>query len=144
MPPRPSAPTPSRGAPVYFDMPGAAVVTWDEKHQTVRVEWDGWANSVEFRMLLDAEIRALQEHAGTRLLIDCRRQRPLLPADLERADREWLPRAVASGLTRFAIVLPESDLAAMDLRNREANFQKSALQVQYFASPEEAAAWLAE
>ena len=129
--------------PVYFDVAGVATVRWDEKHATVLVEWDGWANSAEFRTLLDAEVTALQEHSGSRLLIDCRRQRPLLPADLERADREWLPRAVAAGLRLFAIVLPESDKAALELRNREAKFEKSALQVHYFASPEEAQAWLA-
>ncbi len=134
--------TPPRAIATYFNLAGVAAVFWEEKHATVHVEWDGWANTSEFRALLEAELKALSDHSGSRLLIDCRRQRPLLPADLERADREWLPRAVAAGLTRFAIVLPMSDLAALDLRNRQANFQKSALQVQYFASPEEAKSWL--
>jgi stage II sporulation SpoAA-like protein len=132
-----------KAEPIYFNVAGVATVSWDEMQATVLVEWDGWANSAEFRALLEAELTALKEHGGSRLLIDCRRQRPLLPADLERADRDWLPRAVASGLARFAIVLPDSDLAALDLRSREVKFQKSALQVRYFANPEEATLWLA-
>jgi hypothetical protein len=143
MKPRSGRSAPARASAVYFAIAGVGGVWWDEEHSTVMVKWDGWANSAEFQMLLDAEIKALEEHRGTRLLADCRRQRPLLPADLERADREWPARALAAGLTKFAVVLPLSDLAAMDLRNRQAKFQKSALNVQYFASPEEARVWLA-
>lgn len=129
--------------PAYFDVPGVATVTWEATTATVLVEWDGWANSVEFQTLLEAELKALQDNHGSSLLIDCRRQRRLLRADLDRADRDWLPRAAAAGLTKFAIVLPTSDPAAVELRNREAEFQKSMLQVQYFATPEEARRWLA-
>jgi stage II sporulation SpoAA-like protein len=127
----------------YFSVPGVATVRWDEPHQTVFVEWDGWANSAEFTALLDAEVRALQEHGGSRLLADCRRQRVLNPADQERADREWTPRAIGAGLRRFAIVLPVSDMAAGHLQERMGKVPPSAMQVAYFASVEEAREWLA-
>jgi hypothetical protein len=128
---------------VYFSVPGVATVRWDEPTKTVCVEWDGWANSAEFTGLLDAEVRALAEHRGSRLLADCRRQRVLNPADQERADREWTPRAIMAGLKRFAIVLPESDMAAGHLRERLSKVPKSAMQIAYFGSVEEAREWLA-
>ncbi len=53
----------------------------------VHVEWEGWANSADFAALLDAEMRALREHGGTRLLPDCRRQRVLSPIDQDKAAR---------------------------------------------------------
>jgi stage II sporulation SpoAA-like protein len=128
---------------VYFTVPGVATVRWDEAGQTVHVEWDGWANSAEFSALLDAEVKALQDHRGSRLLADCRRQRILNPADQERADREWTPRAIEAGLKRFAIVLPESEMAAGHLQERMGKVPKTAMQVAFFGSVEEAREWLA-
>ena len=128
---------------VYFSVPGVATVRWDGPHATVFVEWDGWANTAEFTALLDAEVKALQDHAGSCLLADCRRQRVLNPADQERADREWVPRAIQAGLKRFAVVLPESDLAAAHLRERLGKVPNTAMQISYFASVEDAREWLA-
>ncbi len=133
----------STGDDVYFSVPGVATVRWDGPNATVFVEWDGWANTAEFSALLDAEVKALLDHAGSRLLADCRRQRVLNPADQERADREWIPRAIEAGLKRFAIVLPTSDMAAGHLQERLGKVPKSAMQIAYFASVEEARDWLA-
>lgn len=127
----------------YYSVPGVATVKWDEAHQTVFVEWDGWANTAEFSALLDAEVAALEDHHGSRLLADCRRQRVLNPADQERADREWVPRAIEVGLKRFAIVLPVSDMAAGHLQERLGKVPPTAMQIAYFASVEEAREWLA-
>lgn len=128
---------------VYFSVPGVASCRWDSAHATVFVEWNGWANTTEFNSLLDAEVKALSDHGCTRLLADCRLQRVLNPADQERANREWLPRVLEGGLKRFAIVLPESDIAAAHLRERLAAVPESAMQIAYFATVDEAWEWLA-
>lgn len=130
-----------KGDDVYYSVPGVATVRWDEPTATVCVEWDGWANSAEFSALLEAEVKALQDHKGSRLLADCRNQRVLNPADQERADREWVPAAIEAGLQRFAVVLPVSDMAAGHLRERLGKVTE--MQIAYFASVEEAREWLA-
>jgi hypothetical protein len=130
----------SAGDDVYFTVPGIATVRWDEPHSTVLVEWDGWANATEFKSLLDAEVKALRDHRGTCLLADCRRQRVLNLADQQRANREWLPEAIAAGLKRFAIVLPESETAADHLHERLSSVTE--MEVAYFATVEEARSWL--
>ena len=127
---------------VYFAAPGIASVKWDGSGKLVFVEWEGWADSVEFAALLDAEIRALTEHQGSRLLADCRRQRVLRPEDQQKANAEWLPRALAAGLKRFAIVLPTSVLAAMNLQGSLGKVATTALDVAYFERVDEARAWL--
>jgi hypothetical protein len=127
---------------VYFDAPGVASVRWDEDGQLVLVEWHGWANSNEFGALLAAEIEALRKHKGSRLLADCRRQKVLNPADQERANREWLPQALAAGLKCFAVVVPSSVLADVNLKASLDKVPATALRVAYFATPEEARAWL--
>src|SRR5690348_7028785 len=130
----------SAGDDVYFTVPGIATVRWDGTHSTVFVQWDGWANTAEFKSLLDAEVKELRDHRGNRLLADCRRQRVLNLADQERANREWLPEVLAAGLERFAIVLPESETAADHLHERLSSVTE--MEVAYFATVEEARDWL--
>ena len=127
---------------VYFDLPGVAAVSWDEDGQLVYVEWRGWANPSEFSDLLDAEIVALRKHHGTRMLADCRRQKGLSAADQDRANEVWLPRALAAGLKRFAVVVPSSGLAQANLKDRLGKVRTGALEVAYFSTPEEARDWL--
>jgi hypothetical protein len=127
---------------VYFDRPGIASVSWDEDGQFVHVEWRGWANPGEFSDLLDAELVALREHHGTRMLADCRRQKGLSAADQDRANEVWLPRALAAGLKRFAVVVPSSGLAAGNLKERLGKARAGALEVAYFATPDEARDWM--
>jgi hypothetical protein len=128
----------------FFRTPGVASVRWDPEGQLVLVEWEGWANSAEFAELLDAEVRALQQYHGSRLLADCRRQRVIKPEDQALADTAWLPRALAAGLKRFAVVLPTSVLAEMNIRDALGRIPEAAMQVAYFATIEEAQAWLTE
>ncbi|HXB05264.1 MAG TPA: STAS/SEC14 domain-containing protein [Candidatus Acidoferrum sp.] len=127
---------------VYFDLPGVASVRWDDDGQLVVVEWQGWANAAEFAALLEAEIEALRKHHGTRMLADCRQQKGLSAADQDRANENWLPRALVAGLRRFAVVLPSSGLAAANLKERLGKVRPGALELAYFASPEEARDWL--
>ena len=127
---------------VYFHVAGVATVRWEPTLELVQVDWEGWANSAEFVALLDAEVRALSEHRGSRLLADCRRQRFLSPIDQDKADREWLPRALAAGLKRFAIVLPTSALAAMNLEDRLGKIPGTTLEIAYFEGLDEARTWI--
>lgn len=128
---------------VYFNTPGVASVRWDEAAKLVLVEWEGWADSSEFAALLEAELQALEQHRCSRLLADCRRQKVLNPKDQDRANREWLPRALKAGLTRFAIVVPASVVADMNLRDSLGKASGTGLEVGYFATVEEAREWVA-
>lgn len=127
---------------VYFAVPGVASVKWEPDGELVLVEWEGWSDSDEFAALLAAEIRALSEHRGSRLLADCRRQKVLNPADQDR-DRQWLPRALAAGLRRFAVVLPASGLATQNIRERLGAVPMTTLEIAYFDGVDEAREWLA-
>lgn len=132
----------SGAAGVYFDQPGVASVSWDEDAQLVLVEWQGWASPTEFAALLEAEIVALRKHKGSRMLADCRRQKGLSAADQDRANEVWLPRALAAGLKRLAVVVPSSGLAEANLKERLGKVRPEALEVAYFPTPEEARDWL--
>jgi hypothetical protein len=76
------------------------------------------------------------------MLADCRRQKGLSAADQDRANENWLPRALAAGLQRFAVVVPSSALAAANLKERLGKVRPGRLELAYFETPEEARDWL--
>jgi hypothetical protein len=129
---------------VYFNTPGTATVRWDPDLQAVVETWEGWANAAEFTSMLEAGVQALKENHGSRWLADCRRQRVLKAADQKRGNEEWLPRALAAGLKRFAVVLPESGLAKFNIQLHLNAAAARQMEVAYFATADEARRWVAQ
>jgi hypothetical protein len=63
--------------------------------------------------------------------------------DQDRADRDWLPEALAAGLRRFAVVLPDDRDAAVNLEDRLGRISREHLEVGFFPTVEAAERWLA-
>jgi hypothetical protein len=130
----------SRGYAVYFNRPGVAVVTWDPTLRAVYVDVQGWADSIELAALMEAGLQALTEHGGSRWLADGRKlkgNQKLRPGIVE----EFVPRALAAGLRRVALVIPNEDaMRAVDRLMRVLPATKA--DVAYFATVDEARSWL--
>jgi hypothetical protein len=125
---------PSDEDPVYFNHPGVALVTWNADLRAAYLESQGWADTGESHAALDAVIRALRAHRGTRCLVD-NRKKAIKAADQEWIAENWLPRAVGAGLKLTAIVEPESGPAAMTIKE---------IEVRYFSTVVRAAEWLTD
>ena len=126
-----------------FEIPGVVSLCWDPPLQTIVVTWLGTAQPSDFDALLGAEVQAMREHHASRLLTDCRRQRPLPEDAQDRADHESVPEALAAGLRRFAVVLPDDRDAAVNLEDRLGRIGRDHLQVGFFPTVEAAERWLA-
>jgi len=127
---------------VYFNRPSLALVNWDPESKVVRTEWQGWADPDEFIAVLMAAVRALEEHPRSRGLVDSRRQKVVQQSDQDWVNRNWFPRALASGMTRLAVIVPESGIALLNIKEVLSRVPGTELDVAYFATPEEANAWL--
>jgi hypothetical protein len=123
----------SGGDPVYFSSPGVALVTWNPDLRAVCLEPQAWANTREAQAVLDASIRALRHHHGSRWLLDGRRMKAIERADRDWITRNWLTRAGAAGLKLAAIVQPASPATRVS---------KNGIDVRFFATVEMAAEWL--
>jgi hypothetical protein len=117
---------------------------WDQDIEAVVETWEGWADATEFTAMLDAGVKALTENHGFRWLADCRLQRVLKAADQKRGNEQWLPRALAAGLRRFAVVLPESGLAKFNIQLHLGAATAAQMEVAYFATLDEARRWVAQ
>ena len=131
----------SGGDPVYFNRPGVALVTWNPDLKAVCLESQGWADTSEAQAVLDAIIRALRAHHGSRWLLDGRKMKVVKQADQDWITKNWLPRAAAAGLRLTAIVQPASGLAMTNLDDM-ARVSENGIDVRYFSTVEKAASWL--
>ena len=118
--------------PVYFNHPGVALVTWNPDLRAACLESQGWGDTTESQAALDAVIRALRAHRGSRCLVD-NRKKAIKPADQEWMTENWLPRALGAGLRLTAIVEPESGRATMNI---------DGMGVRYFSTVVRAVEWL--
>jgi hypothetical protein len=132
----------SRTDGTYFNVPGVARVTWDPTCKAPLIEWQGWANPTEFRAANQAIIRALKEHRGSKALGDLRQMKAIQQSDQEWAKTVWLPEILALGLRQMALVIAKSGLAMMNVEAILSRVRGTALDIGYFATIEEARAWL--
>ena len=121
------------GDPVYFSRPGVALVTWNPDLRAVCLEPQAWADTTEAQAVLDAIIRALRAHHGSRWLLDGRKMKTVRRPDQDWITKSWLPRAAAAGLKLAAIVQPTSHLATVP---------ENGIDLRFFPTVEKAAEWL--
>jgi hypothetical protein len=127
---------------VDFNIPGVAIVKWDLTSEAAHMEWLGWADSAEFRGANDALIRVITKHRSSRILGDSRKIKVIKKSDQAWVNNDWFPRILAAGLKRMALVIPESNLAKMNIDNLISRVPGSLLDVAYFATIEDARRWL--
>jgi SpoIIAA-like len=132
----------ARPGGTYFNLPGVAVVTWDPTCKAAFIEWQGWANPTEFAAANAAIVRALIEHRGSRALGDLRQLKPIQQSDQDWAKAEWIPDVLAAGLRHIALVTARSGLAMTTIEAILSRVPGTELDVKYFATIEEARAWL--
>jgi len=128
------------GDRVYFNRPGVALVTWNPDLKAVCLESSGLHTS-EAQAVLDAIIRALRAHHGSRWLLDGRKMRVVKQADQDWIAKNWLPRAAAAGLKLAAIVQPTSAVAMTNI-DGVATVSENGIDVRFFSTVEKAARWL--
>jgi SpoIIAA-like len=133
---------PNDAGRIYFDLPGVAVVKWDAASQAAHMEWQGWAAPAEFRAANDALVQAITDHHSSKVLGDSRQVKVMQQSDQDWVNRDWFPRILAAGLTRMALVLPESGLAKMNIDDMVSRVADR-LDMAYFETLDDARKWLA-
>lgn len=132
---------PPQAGKVYLDTP-YVLVRWDGDGPWVFVKWKGWANSTEYRSTQERVIDALRENHGSRNLIDSTDSRVISAEDQKWLIEDWMPRAVAAGRRKTAIVLPKSALGRTIAENIDKYPRSNLTKIAYFETVEDAAAWL--
>lgn len=128
---------------VYFARQGVVTVSWDPESSAAHLETEGgWADSAEFQAASEAVIACLREHRASRLLGNGRNLKVVKQADQDWMSRDWMPRALAAGLRRMALVIPKSALARTNLEQMVGRAADTKLEVAYVETVEQARTWL--
>jgi SpoIIAA-like len=130
------------GRHIFYDRPGVATVSWDPTWMAVHTEWHGYADPTEFADVLEAGLLAIREHRCSNGLVDGRNQKVIPQPVQDWIDQDWFPRALAAGLRRLALVIPNSGLARMNIEDVLHRVPGTRLDIAYFATLEEAVAWI--
>ena len=125
---------------VYLDTPRVRL-HWDSEAQWIYIGYGEWPTTAEVKTGIDACLDALREHRATRCLSDSRKRRVVQPEAQQALVQSWLPKAVALGLKRLAIVLPVSQVALSTVESMLPAYRER-VETHTFATVEEAAAWL--
>jgi hypothetical protein len=123
-----------------------ATICWNENSKVVELTWKGFATSEEYRKTLEQTLVILKEKKATRLLMDTRNIKVIMPEDQAWALEVWGPKFGRSGGKKLTAVSPQSAVARMNAKDIERNAAplEAALPFEYrgFATPAEALDWL--
>lgn len=112
------------------DIPGVVMV------------WRGYHTSQAFRALNEQVLAALLAHGADCILCDIRHFLLIGAEDQRWLSGDWLPRAIAAGLRRCAIVTPLYFFNRIAVGAVVERLDATQVRVEYFEDVEPARAWL--
>jgi hypothetical protein len=119
-------------------------VQWDRTHNCIYAEWKGFANSTEFRASTMRILDAIEDRKVPALVSDNRRLEGVSTLDQLWLRDEWVPKAVAAGLLRIAVVLPSRGLGKISSEEIISRFGETDFATRTFSTVSEATEWASE
>ena len=131
---------------IYFERPFVRI-RWNEEFQCVESEWLSFVFGAPYREALEAALKLHREKNSSRSLSDMRKASVLVDDDAKWVLEDWIPRARAAGVLKFAMLRPASVVFQMQLEqmHRKGGGQIAArlgIATEYFADLDEARRWL--
>lgn len=119
-------------------------IYFDEAHQIVVMEWNGYATTEQFREGTELMLNLLIRHRCTKVLADTRRMTLISMDDQQWLERTFLPRAIQFGFEKIAILLPTSYFNKVAIANISSKIDRKKLNMHFFEAADDAFAWLAD
>lgn len=126
---------------IHFDAP-FLTIHWDDDGGIAWAEWKDSTGGEPMKRGLEAGLRLIVEKKATRWLADTRRLGSMDPADVKWVSDDWVPRAVAAGISRMALLAPKKVVVALAVKSFMARINDRELANEYFDDLQAARAWL--
>ncbi|HEY9045074.1 MAG TPA: hypothetical protein VIN08_04230 [Ohtaekwangia sp.] len=120
-----------------------ARITYDSQHHLLILTWITPPLSREFRFTMNAAAAAMQHFGTGKLITDINGIGAMLEEDQRWSATDWFPRAIAAGYSAIAVVNRDDNFSGISVEgaiNRVGD--RSKVQTRYFATFEEALAWI--
>lgn len=122
------------------DNPVCAVL-WDDNSRCIRVEWRGYASTLEFRFIHEVLISLIEQYHATKILGDDTHLVTIHAEDQAWVLEEWMPRAIAAGLRIAATKKPDGYFGRNSVEYIQSNLP-SGITIRSFERLEDAREWL--
>ena len=117
-------------------------IFFDEKINTVVMEWRGYSNSQEFKEGTELMLNTLIQNNAYKVLADIKDMTLIGTEDQEWINLHFLPRATDFGFKVLAIVKPDYYFNKVAVETISHKADKNKLAIQFFNNTENAKEWL--
>ena len=119
-------------------------VYYDESGSYVVMQWQGYANSNEFREGTELMLNTLISNQCSKVLADVSKMVLISQEDQRWLEINFLPRAVRFGFKKIALIQPASYVNKVAIETINNKIDKEKLSLQIFDNVDDAKAWLAD
>jgi hypothetical protein len=119
-------------------------VYFDEKINSVIMEWDGYATSAQFKEGTELMLNTLIQNNCFKVLADIKDMVLIGMEDQQWLDRHFLPRAIKFGFKAIAIIRPDNYFNKIAVESISYKVDKDKLAINFFDNITEAKKWLQE
>ena len=115
---------------------------YDDAVQAMILLWKVGATSSEYRHTLDSLLLGMVHFQTSRVIVDTTHLGTIHPDDQEWSISDWTVRAMSSGYTHLAIILPDSIFTQVSVEDTMSLVKGQILVSQYFTSLDDAKDWI--
>lgn len=119
-------------------------IYYDAEQGHIRMDWNGYATSAQFREGTEYMLKLLVEHRAHNVLADIKSMTLIGQEDQNYVKFNFLPRAIERGFRAIALVRPSNYFNALAVESISYRVQQTSVQIRIFDSLAEAQAWLQE
>lgn len=117
-------------------------IYFDDEINSVVMEWDGYATSVQFKEGTELMLNTLIQNHSFKVLADIKDMTLIGMEDQEWLNTHFLPRAIKFGFKAIAIVKPDNFFNKVAVESVSYKVDKDKLAISFFDNVTEARQWL--
>jgi hypothetical protein len=119
-------------------------VWYDKDEQCVRMRWNGYANSRQFREGTEKMFEQLVQHGARKVLGDIKSMTLIGQEDQQWLLDQFLPRAIREGFRVIALVQPDAYFNKVAVESVAYKINHEKLKIRFFNNVAEAQEWLGD
>ncbi len=113
-------------------------IHFDKNINAVVMEWNGYANSLQFREGTELMLNTLIQNKSTKVLAQVQNMTLIGSEDQVWLQNHFLPRAIQFGFRSIAIVKPQSHFNKVAIESVAEKIDKDKISVKFFDNTDEA------
>jgi hypothetical protein len=113
-------------------------IQFDQSINAVIMEWNGYANSNEFREGTELMLNTLIQNKTTKVLAQLKDMTLIGSEDMAWLEKQFLPRAVKFGFRTIAIVKPQSHFNRVAIESIKEKVDEKLMSINIFDTTDEA------